>query len=46
MVYARSRSEALAWSVRLVGSNTEAWLADLRSAMEQVSRVRAEGPTP
>ena len=43
---ARSRSEALAWSVRLVGSNTEAWLADLRSAMEQVSRVRAEGPTP
>src|SRR5205809_863537 len=43
---ARSRSEALAWCVRLVGSNTEAWLADLRGAMEQVSRVRAEGPTP
>jgi hypothetical protein len=43
---ARSRSEALAWCVRLVGSNTEQWLGDLRSAMEQVSRVRAEGPTP
>lgn len=43
---ARSRSEALAWSVRLVGSNTEQWLGDLREAMEQVSKVRAEGPTP
>jgi hypothetical protein len=42
---ARSRSEALAWCVRLVGSNTEQWLGDLRTAMEQVSRVRAEGPT-
>src|SRR5690348_11664893 len=31
---ARSRSEALAWCVRLVGSNTEEWLGDLRSAME------------
>jgi hypothetical protein len=42
---ARSRSEALAWSVKLVGRNAESWLADLRTAMEQVSRVRAEGPT-
>ena len=42
---ARSRSEALAWCVRLVGSNTEQWLGDLRAAMEQVSKVRAEGPT-
>ena len=41
---ARSRSEALAWSVRLVGSNAEAWLGELRSAMEQVDRVRAQGP--
>src|SRR4029077_4733717 len=28
---ARSRSEALAWCVRLVGSNTEQWLGDLRT---------------
>jgi hypothetical protein len=42
---ARSRSDALAWCVRLVGTNTEAWLADLRQAMEQVAKVRAEGPT-
>jgi hypothetical protein len=41
---ARSRSEALAWCVKLVGRNTEAWLADLRSAMENVERVRAQGP--
>jgi hypothetical protein len=42
---ARSRSDALAWCVRLVGSNAETWLADLRQAMEQVAKVRAEGPT-
>jgi len=41
---ARSRSEALAWSVRLVGSNTEEWLGELRTAMENVERVRAQGP--
>ena len=41
---ARSRSDALAWCVRLVGSNAESWLADLRSAMEQVQRVREAGP--
>jgi hypothetical protein len=43
---ARSRSDALAWCVRLVGSNADTWLADLRSAMEGVAKVRAEGPTP
>jgi hypothetical protein len=42
---ARSRSEALAWCVKLVGRNTEQWLGDLRTAMEQVSKVRAEGPS-
>ena len=42
---ARSRSDALAWCVRLVGSNTETWLNDLRGAMEGVAKVRAEGPT-
>jgi hypothetical protein len=41
---ARSRSEALAWSVRLVGKNAEAWLGELRQAMEQVERVREQGP--
>lgn len=41
---ARSRSEALAWCVRLVGENEGSWIADLRSAFEQVERVRAKGP--
>ena len=41
---ARSRSEALAWSVRLVGRNAQEWLGELRSAMENVERVRAQGP--
>jgi Arc/MetJ-type ribon-helix-helix transcriptional regulator len=41
---ARSRSDALAWSVRLVGQHAEAWLSELRAAMEQVERVRAQGP--
>ena len=41
---ARSRSEALAWCVKLVGRNTEEWLGELRAAMEHVSKVRAEGP--
>ena len=43
---ARSRSDALAWCVRLVGENTEEWLADLRGAMEAVDEVRAQGPSP
>jgi hypothetical protein len=42
---ARSRSEALAWCVKLVGSNAEQWLGELRGAMEAVQRVRAQGPT-
>jgi hypothetical protein len=41
---ARSRSDALAWCVRLVGRNTDAWLADLRDAMSEVERLRAAGP--
>lgn len=41
---ARSRSDALAWCVRLVGRHTEDWLADLRRAMEDVERIRAQGP--
>jgi len=41
---ARSRSDALAWSVRLVGEHTDAWLAELREAMKAVDEVRAQGP--
>ncbi len=41
---ARSRSEALAWSVRLVGQHTEDWLGELRTAMASVDEVRARGP--
>ncbi len=42
---ARSRSEALAWCVRLVGSHEADWLKDLREALVGVRRVRAEGPS-
>ena len=41
---ARSRSDALAWCVRLVGRNTDAWLSELREAMQTVDDVRAQGP--
>jgi hypothetical protein len=42
---ARSRADALQWCVRLVGQHSEEWLNDLRSAMENVQAVRAQGPT-
>jgi hypothetical protein len=41
---ARSRSEALAWAVRLVGRHAEEWLNELRTAMSSVEEVRARGP--
>ncbi len=41
---ARSRSEALAWCVKLVGKHSDEWLGQLRTAMSEVERVRAEGP--
>jgi hypothetical protein len=41
---ARTRSEALAWCVKLVGKNVEPWLADLRAAMAHVEQVRSQGP--
>ncbi|MBP2370892.1 hypothetical protein [Pseudonocardia parietis] len=41
---ARSRSDALSWSVRLVGQHADEWLAELRSAMERVDDLRARGP--
>ena len=41
---ARSRSEALAWCVRLVGEHTTEWLSDLREAMTKVDELRRQGP--
>ncbi len=41
---ARSRSEALAWCVRLVGANESAWLANLDDALEAVRKARSSGP--
>jgi hypothetical protein len=41
---ARSRSEALAWCVRLVGQHEADWLAELREAMGKVADVRSKGP--
>jgi hypothetical protein len=42
---ARSRSEALAWCVRLVGQHEEDWLGELREAMGAVADVRSKGPS-
>jgi hypothetical protein len=41
---ARSRSEALAWCVRLVAQHESDWIADLRAAMTAVDEVRSRGP--
>jgi hypothetical protein len=41
---ARSRSDALAWSVRLVGEHADEWLTKLREAMSTVDELRTEGP--
>jgi len=41
---ARSRSDALAWCVRLVGEHEDSWLGDLREALQRVEQIRAEGP--
>jgi len=41
---ARSRSEALAWCVRLVGQHEQEWLGELREAMSHVAEVRSKGP--
>lgn len=42
---ARSRSDALAWCVRLVAQHEGEWLTDLDSAMGAVRTVREQGPT-
>ena len=41
---ARSRSDALAWSVRLVGKHNAEWIADLQNALDAVRTARASGP--
>ena len=41
---ARSRSDALAWCVRLTGENADTWLARLRDALRHVEEVRHQGP--
>ena len=41
---ARSRADALAWCVRLVGQHEGDWLAELRDAMGHVAEVRDRGP--
>ncbi len=41
---ARSRSEALAWCVRLVAEHEADWIRDLRQAMTAVEDVRNRGP--
>lgn len=41
---ARSRADAVAWCVRLVGQNTDDWLGRLRDAMESVDEIRDAGP--
>jgi hypothetical protein len=43
---ARSRSEALAWCVRLVGDHQGDWIQQLRDALVAVEAARSEGPTP
>ena len=41
---ARSRSDALAWCVRLTGENADTWLSRLRTALRRVEEVRDQGP--
>lgn len=41
---ARSRSEALAWCVRLVGQHQADWIKGLRDALVKVDEVRSKGP--
>ena len=43
---ARSRSDAIAWCVRLVGTHEADWIRELRTALVAVKRIRAQGPNP
>jgi len=41
---ARSRSEGVAWCIRLVEQHESDWLKELREAMSKVAQVRSGGP--
>ncbi len=41
---ARSRSDALAWCVRLVGRHEAEWIQELRNALVRVNELRRRGP--
>lgn len=41
---ARSRSEAVAWCIRLVEQHESDWLRELREAMSKVAQIRSGGP--
>lgn len=41
---ARSRADALAWTVKLAGEHADEWLSELRDAMRKVDDLRSEGP--
>lgn len=43
---ARSRSEALAWCVRLVADNEGPWIEQLQGALGAVREARGKGPKP
>ena len=43
---ARSRSDALAWCVRLVRDHQGEWIDQLRDALVAVEQARASGPSP
>jgi hypothetical protein len=43
---ARSRSDALAWCVRLVLEHEGEWIDELRAALVHVDEVRGAGPRP
>ena len=43
---ARSRSDALAWCVRLVRDHEGEWIEQLRAALVGVEQARATGPKP
>lgn len=42
---ARSRSDALAWTVRLVGQHEAEWIGQLRDALVSVRQAREAGPS-
>jgi Arc/MetJ-type ribon-helix-helix transcriptional regulator len=43
---ARSRSDALAWCVRLVRDHQGDWIQQLQDALVAVREARAAGPVP